>query len=178
MDETSGVPRSSLDFQGLGELRARAQGRDEAATLQTAQQFEAMFIQMMLKSMRDAVPKDKLIQSKAMDSFEAMYDREIAVALSKKGGLGIADMMMKHLSQPKTSAKDYLQDRQSMQKAIQLDKSNKSFNLIRGTSDKGIPLKMNQQKALPVHELRDRSFSIRRLDENQNKNPIEPDIPK
>ena len=97
MDESSGVPRSSLDFQGLGELRARAQGREEAATRQTAQQFEAMFIQMMLKSMRDAVPKSELMKSKAMDTFEAMYDREIAVALAKKGGLGLADMMMKHL---------------------------------------------------------------------------------
>ena len=122
MDEISGVPRSSLDFQGLGELRARAQGREEAATRQTAQQFEAMFIQMMLKSMRDAVPKSDLLKSKTMDTFEAMYDREIAVALSKKGGLGLADMMMKHLSQPKISAKDYLQDRQLMQKTMQLEK--------------------------------------------------------
>ncbi|OUU00102.1 MAG: hypothetical protein CBC01_00240 [Betaproteobacteria bacterium TMED41] len=162
MDEVSGLPRSSLDFQGLGELRARAQSREEAATRQTAQQFEAMFIQMMLKSMRDAVPKSELLKSKAMDTFEAMYDREIAVALSKKGGLGLADMMMKHLSQPKTATKDYLQDRQSMQKTMQLEKVKKSFDLIRDTSNKAIPLKTNQQKALPVHELRDRTFSIRK----------------
>jgi Rod binding domain-containing protein len=168
MDETSGVPRSSLDFQGLGELKARAQGRDEAATRQTAQQFEAMFIQMMLKSMRDAVPKSDLLQSKSMDTFEAMYDREIAVALSKKGGLGLADMMMKHLSHPKIAAKDYLQDRQSMQKTIQLEKVQKSYDLIRDASDKGIPLDMNKEKSFPVNELRNRSFSIRKLDANQN----------
>ncbi len=164
MDEISGVPRSSLDFQGLGELRARAQGREEAATRQTAQQFEAMFIQMMLKSMRDAVPKSDLLKSKTMDTFEAMYDREIAVALSKKGGLGLADMMMKHLSQPKISAKDYLQDRQLMQKTMQLEKEQKSFDLVRDSSQKAIPLKINQAKPLPVDELRDRSFSIRKSD--------------
>ena len=167
MNESSGVPRSSLDFQGLGELRARAQGKEEAATRQTAQQFEAMFIQMMLKSMRDAVPKSELLKSKAMDTFEAMYDREIAVALSKKGGLGLADMMMKHLSQPNTATKDYLQDRQSMQKSMQLEKVQKSYDLMKESADKGIPLKINKEKSLPVHELRDRSFSIRKLDGNQ-----------
>ena len=146
MNESSGVPRSSLDFQGLGELRARAQGKEEAATRQTAQQFEAMFIQMMLKSMRDAVPKSELLKSKAMDTFEAMYDREIAVALSKKGGLGLADMMMKHLSQPNTATKDYLQDRLSMQKSMQLEKVQKSYDLMKETAEKGIPLKINKEK--------------------------------
>ena len=167
MDELSGVPRSSLDFQGLGELRARAQGREEAATRQTAQQFEAMFIQMMLKSMRDAVPKSELMKSKAMDTFEAMYDREIAVALSKKGGLGLADMMMKHLSQPKTATKDYLKDRQLMQKTMQLEKVQKSYDLVRDSADKGIPLQIDKEKSFSVDKLRDRSFSMRRFDGNQ-----------
>ncbi len=167
MDEFSGVPRSSLDFQGLGELRARAQGREEAATRQTAQQFEAMFIQMMLKSMRDAVPKSELMKSKAMDTFEAMYDREIAVALSKKGGLGLADMMMKHLSQPKTATKDYLKDRQLMQKTMQLEKVQKSYDLVRDSADKGIPLQIDKEKSFSVDKLRDRSFSMRRFDGNQ-----------
>ena len=167
MDESSGVPRSSLDFQGLGELRARAQGREEAATRQTAQQFEAMFIQMMLKSMRDAVPKSELMKSKAMDTFEAMYDREIAVALAKKGGLGLADMMMKHLSQPKTATKDYLKDRQLMQNTMQIEKVQKSYDLVRDTADKGIPLNIDKQKSFSVDELRERSFSIKKIDGNQ-----------
>ncbi len=162
MNETSGVPRSSLDFHGLGELKARAQSREKQATIQTAQQFEAMFIQMMLKSMRDAVPKSDLLKSKAMDTFESMYDREIAVALSKKGGLGLADMVIKHLSQPQTSSKDFLQDRQALNSSIKLDKGKKSFEFVRDSVDKAIPLKLPRNKAMPVHEFRERSFPIRK----------------
>ena len=161
MDDISGIPRSSLDFHGLGELRARAQSREKEATRQTAQQFEAMFIQMMLKSMRDAVPKSDLLKSKAMDTFESMYDREIAVALSKKGGLGLADMMMKHLGSNQVSSKGYLKDHQFMNKSMKLEKSQKSFDLIRGSAEKSVPLNVEQKKPFPVYELRQKSFSIR-----------------
>ena len=41
--------RSSLDFAQLGELKGRAQRREDSALRETAQQFEAMFLQMMLK---------------------------------------------------------------------------------------------------------------------------------
>ena len=49
--------RSSLDFAQLGELKGRAQRREDSALRETAQQFEAMFLQMMLKTMREAVPR-------------------------------------------------------------------------------------------------------------------------
>ncbi|MEC8022077.1 MAG: hypothetical protein VX179_08870, partial [Pseudomonadota bacterium] len=54
------VARSSLDFGAYGALRAKAQ-RDQGAALQeTAQQFEAMFLQMVMKSMRATVTKSDL----------------------------------------------------------------------------------------------------------------------
>ena len=67
--------RSYLDFSGLGELRGKAQQHDDSALRETAQQFEAMFIQMMLKSMRDASNemKSDLVQSDAAETFEGMY---------------------------------------------------------------------------------------------------------
>jgi len=70
--------RSYLDFSGLGELRGKAQRNDDSALRETAQQFEAMFIQMMLKSMRDASNemKSDLVQSDAAETFEGMYDKD------------------------------------------------------------------------------------------------------
>ncbi len=176
MEETSGIPRSALDFQGYGELKARAGARDSKATKEVAQQFEAMFIQMMLKSMRSAVPKNEMMQSKTMETFEGMYDREIAVALSRKGGLGLADMMEKHLNSLERSSKDILDDRFALQKAFELEKKQKSLDLVKDISENGYPVGPKSQK-LPVYELRDKSFPIGNLGskeiltrkENENK---------
>jgi flagellar protein FlgJ len=55
-------PVSAFDFGALGSLKAQAvndPGKNDAAK-KAAQQFEAIFLQMMLKSMRDASPKGGL----------------------------------------------------------------------------------------------------------------------
>ncbi len=88
-------PQSALDFAGIGALRGKAQQRADKATRETATQFEAMFIQEMLKSMRATVEKNDLLSSDAADTFEQMYDRELSVQLAKRNTLGIADVVVK-----------------------------------------------------------------------------------
>jgi flagellar protein FlgJ len=66
------LPKSSLDFAGMGALRGQAQRRDAKATRETATQFEAMFIQMMLKSMREATEKEGLMTSDHEEAFQEM----------------------------------------------------------------------------------------------------------
>ena len=46
--------KSYLDFAGLGELRSRAKTNDQSAAQEVGRQFEAMFVQMVFKSMREA----------------------------------------------------------------------------------------------------------------------------
>ena len=104
------APQSTLDFAGLGKLRGQAQQKTEKATRETATQFEAMFIQEMLKSMRQTVEKSDLSGSEAEDTFQQMYDRELSVNLAKKNTLGVADMLVKHIDranapQPEFKAK-------------------------------------------------------------------------
>ena len=54
---------AAWDAQSLNELKAKA-GEDPAANIRpVARQVEGMFVQMMLKSMRDALPKDGLFSS-------------------------------------------------------------------------------------------------------------------
>jgi Rod binding domain-containing protein len=91
--ETQAAARSYLDFAGLGALRGRATQNQGAALDEAAKQFEAMFIQMMLKSMREASFESGLVQSEAIDSYRDMMDKELAVQLSKRGALGIANML-------------------------------------------------------------------------------------
>lgn len=88
-------PQSAFDFAGLGALRGKAQQKADKATRETATQFEAMFIQEMLKSMRATVEKSDLMGSDAADTFEQMYDRELSVQLAKRNTLGIADVVVK-----------------------------------------------------------------------------------
>ena len=94
-------PKTSFDFSGMAALKAEAaqQPNSEAAIGKAAKQFEALFIQMMLKSMRDATPKGGLFDSEATKTFEQMYDTQIALALSERGGTGISEMVAKSIRQ-------------------------------------------------------------------------------
>ncbi len=95
--EAQPVSRSYLDFDGLGQLKGQARTDSKGALRQTAQQFEALFLQMTMKSMRDSVVKSDLIESNTSDQFESMFDKEVSVQLSKRNSMGLADMLVKNL---------------------------------------------------------------------------------
>lgn len=104
-------PKSSFDFSGMGALKAEAaqQPNSDAAIGKAAKQFEALFIQMMLKSMRDATPKGGLFDSESTKTFEQMYDTQIAMALSERGDTGLSEMVAKSIRQlQETSAESAL----------------------------------------------------------------------
>ncbi len=109
------LTQSALDFEGLGKLRAQARQDDKAAVRETAQQFEALFIQMMMKSMREAVPKDEENTSNAEQTFESMFDREVAHGMAKRNSLGLADMLVRDHERRSqmVSTADVLQSRQT-----------------------------------------------------------------
>ena len=106
--------RSYLDFQGLGELKGRAARDGKAALRETAQQFEAMFLQMMMKSMRDSIEKSELTQSEHAEMFEGMFDREVSLAMARRNSLGVADMLVQAQTRQMgaMSTADALQSRQ------------------------------------------------------------------
>jgi flagellar protein FlgJ len=64
-----------------------------------AKQFESIFTQMMLKSMRDASSAmgDDIMGSQAVSSYRDMFDHQLSVTLSQGKGIGIADMLMRQL---------------------------------------------------------------------------------
>lgn len=87
------------DFQGLASLRAGARDGSEEALREVAGQFEAIFIQMMLKSMRDANLGEGMMDNDHVKTYQSMFDQQIAIDLSKRNSLGLADMMVRQLSQ-------------------------------------------------------------------------------
>jgi peptidoglycan hydrolase FlgJ len=97
--------KSYMDFSGLGELRGKAQQDQSKALKESAQQFEGLFIQMMMKSMREAnAPmKDEENQSQAMETFEGMFDKEVSLQMSKRGAMGVGAFLERAVKQQQGS---------------------------------------------------------------------------
>lgn len=97
--DSSLLTSTAWDSSSLNELksRVRQQPQSEEAQLAVARQTEGMFIQMMLKSMREALPKDDLLSSEQTRLYTSLYDQQIAQQISAKG-TGLADMMLKQMS--------------------------------------------------------------------------------
>jgi flagellar protein FlgJ len=86
------------DLSGFSALRQSAQADAKSALPVVAKQFESIFTQMVLKSMRDANFGDSLTDSQAGDSWQGLADQQLSVTLSNQGhGLGIAAMLVRQL---------------------------------------------------------------------------------
>ena len=86
------------DFGSLAGLRAQAGHRPSEAQSSVAEQFESLFINMMLKEMRKTVSRSDLLGSEAMESYEQMFDQQIALGMSRAGGIGLAPFIEEQLA--------------------------------------------------------------------------------
>ena len=89
---------NALDFAGLAQMRAGAVQGEEKVTKEVAQQFESIFINMMLKSMRDATERSGLLDSEATKTYESMFDQQMSTELAGKGTFGIAQALQNQLN--------------------------------------------------------------------------------
>jgi flagellar protein FlgJ len=87
----------ALDTKGMGDLKQSAKAGSPEALKGAATQFEAMFINMMMKSMRDATPQDELTGSEQSKMFTGMLDQQMSQNMAKRG-VGLADMLIRQLS--------------------------------------------------------------------------------
>jgi flagellar protein FlgJ len=86
------------DIQGLDQLRYDKNSK--SVKKEVAQQFEAILVQMVLSSMREANQtfSSGLFGSEQMDMYEDMYDKQLSLAISKSG-VGFADIVEKSMDQ-------------------------------------------------------------------------------
>lgn len=87
----------ALDARNLAQLRTQAKQAPDQALKAAAQQFESLFLNMMLKSMREATPQDGMFDSEQTKMFTGMLDQQLAQSMSNRG-IGLADIMVKQLS--------------------------------------------------------------------------------
>ena len=85
------------DIGYLGALRAEASALPNKALEEVASQFEALFIQQMMKSMRDAIPQGDLMGSEHVDTYQAMADQQMSLNLAEEGGIGLARMLVEQM---------------------------------------------------------------------------------
>lgn len=98
MTATVNAAATFTDLQGLAALRREAAGDTPEARRAVAQQFESLFLQMMLKQMRDANAIDGgLIDQDRMRFHQDMLDNQLAVSLSQGRGIGLADSILRQL---------------------------------------------------------------------------------
>jgi len=91
------VPQAGLgiDARALDSLRNEASRNPQAAGRQAAVQFESLFMQMVMKSMREATPKAD--GSSGQDNFTGMLDSQFARQFAGRPG-GLAEMIEKQLT--------------------------------------------------------------------------------
>jgi flagellar protein FlgJ len=94
LDQTS---KLALDTNSLNGLKNSAKAGTPAAMKEAATQFEAMFINMMMKSMRDATPQEGMLDNQQTKTFTTMLDQQTSQNLAKRG-VGLADVLVRQLS--------------------------------------------------------------------------------
>lgn len=141
--------RSYLDFAGLGQLRGRARQDAGAAVRETAQQFEALVIQQMLKSMRATVDRSELTESSHLETFENLFDKEVAMKIAQRGDIGLGNLLATSMQAHAAPAHGNGQTANGLQ---QTPTTAKAFALNPKVT--GLPLPTDMAKPVPLIEPR------------------------
>ncbi len=87
----------AFDANSLNDLKVSAKENTPEAIKDVAKQFESVFLNMVLKSMRDATPKENSFDSEQSRTFTSMLDQQLSSSLSSKG-IGLAEILTRQLT--------------------------------------------------------------------------------
>jgi flagellar protein FlgJ len=91
------LDQPAFDVRSLDTLKREAGRQSPGALKAAAKQMEGIFVQMMMKSMRDATFKDDLLNSQSAEMYTAMHDQQVAQNIAGSGQLGFADLIVRQL---------------------------------------------------------------------------------
>jgi flagellar protein FlgJ len=78
-------------------LRGAVRSGDEDSFAEVAKEFEALFVQLMLRTARDASIEGGLFQSRELEFYNEMLDSQVAMAVATQGSLGFEPMLRQQL---------------------------------------------------------------------------------
>jgi len=88
----------AIDVNSLAQTKRLAREDPRAALKNAAQQFEAVFLQMVLKSMRDASPAEGMFDSAQSRMYQSMLDQQLAQTMSARGSTGLSALIEQQLA--------------------------------------------------------------------------------
>jgi len=153
--DSTNTPSIYSDIHSLNRIREQATNDSRGAIKAAAKEFEAFFMNMMLKSMRQAsevIGDDSLFSSSQEKMFTGMLDEQMSAELSQKGTLGIAELMTRNL----------LGENQVV---------NENTNKIYYSREKREQLKANEIEL--TAQFSDRNSTTKLLTDNQKVSPSE-----
>jgi flagellar protein FlgJ len=101
--------RFALDVGSVEGLKRQARTDPDKALKSAAAQFEALLMQMMLKSMREAADSASSSDSQETKTYKSMLDQQLTMAMAKRG-LGLSDVMVRQLSRSANGQASPLED--------------------------------------------------------------------
>jgi flagellar protein FlgJ len=105
---SSAAANTYSNVNGLAALKKDPSSPEAIAAV--AQQVDALFLQMMLKSMRDANAESGEPTSNEMGMYQDMFDKQISLQLSQRGGLGIGTQLTRQLAAQAAAASGHKPD--------------------------------------------------------------------
>jgi flagellar protein FlgJ len=95
MDELKGIIKGAGNGVGLGPAKL-PETKDPAAA---AEQFEALLVHEMLKSMWQTVPKGELLSGSSEEqTYRDMLNEALASSISEGRGIGIKDVILNDIN--------------------------------------------------------------------------------
>lgn len=110
------VQQSYNDIHQLQKINQLGRQDKSAALSEMAKQFESIFLNSMLKQMRQAssvMSEGGMFDSNNMRLYQQMFDQQLALSLSQGKGMGLASMIEAQL-------KRQYEDQNSVQKAVNI----------------------------------------------------------
>lgn len=86
----------ALDVNSLERLRQQGNRDPDAGLASAAEQFEALFLNRLMESMRDATPRSDLLDSQQTRFYQSLFDQQMSQHLAGKG-LGLAEQLLREL---------------------------------------------------------------------------------
>jgi flagellar protein FlgJ len=93
---------NALDPNALSGLKRLSKDNSPEAIKAASRQFEALFVQQVMKSMRDATPKGGMFDSEEARMYQSLLDQQMSMQLSTRGnGFGLAKVIERQMTQGK-----------------------------------------------------------------------------
>lgn len=89
------------DLSAMSQLKTGSNANSPENLRRVAEQFESLFMNMMVKSMRQAnevFAEGNPLNTQQTKFYQDMYDNQMSVHLAEKQGVGLADVLMRQLS--------------------------------------------------------------------------------